>query len=197
MNERFTSAPQAVEGLQHGRHGCPGDSPLGSFPRAALPKMLIPVSLHAHASEPGTRAPDGLADSSSPAQGSPAVRPRVLVIDDSALVREAAKLALEASGACEVLVAEGGEQGIELAQSERPDAILLDVVMPGLDGITVAERLRTLPATSSSAIVFLTAKDCQEDRARYEGVSATGLIAKPFEIERLADELASLLGWAQ
>jgi two-component system, OmpR family, alkaline phosphatase synthesis response regulator PhoP len=121
----------------------------------------------------------------------------VLVIDDSALVREAARVALETIGGFEVSVAESGEQGIELAQSERPDAILLDVVMPGLDGIAVAERLTTLPATSSSPVVFLTAGDRPEDRERYESVAVSGVIAKPFEIEQLAHELASLLGWPQ
>jgi CheY-like chemotaxis protein len=150
------------------------------------------VSLSAQAPQSGTQVPEAYADGSR-AEHRP--RPRVVVIDDSALVREAARLALEASGRCEVLVAEGGEQGIELAQRERPDAILLDVVMPDLDGVTVAERLRMLPATSSSAIVFLTARDCPGDRARYEDVAAAGVIAKPFEVELLADELASLLGW--
>jgi CheY-like chemotaxis protein len=121
----------------------------------------------------------------------------VLVIDDSALVREAARVALETIGGFDVSVAESGEQGIELAEAERPDAILLDVVMPGLDGIAVAERLSALPATSSSAVVFLTGGDRPEDRQRCESVAASGVIAKPFEIERLAGELASLLGWAQ
>jgi CheY-like chemotaxis protein len=122
---------------------------------------------------------------------------RVLVIDDSALVREAARVALETIAGWEVLVAELGEEGIELAQTERPDAILLDVVMPGLDGIAVAQRLGALPAPSSSPVVFLTAGDRPEDRARCESVAPAGVIPKPFEIEGLADELASLLGWAR
>jgi two-component system, OmpR family, alkaline phosphatase synthesis response regulator PhoP len=119
----------------------------------------------------------------------------VLVIDDSALVREAARVALETIGGFCVTTAESGEQGIELAQAERPDAILLDVVMPGLDGIAVAQQLTALPATSSSPVVFLTGGDRPEDRERCESVGPAGVIAKPFQTEQLASELASLLGW--
>jgi two-component system, OmpR family, alkaline phosphatase synthesis response regulator PhoP len=152
------------------------------------------VSLPAHAPQSGTQLPDDLA-SSRPAAHVRGSRPHVLVIDDSALVREAARVALEAIGGFHVTTAESGEQGIELAQAERPDAILLDVVMPDLDGFAVAERLTALPATSSSPVVFLTGGDRPEDRERYERVAVAGVIAKPFEIDRLASDLASLLGW--
>jgi CheY-like chemotaxis protein len=116
----------------------------------------------------------------------------VLVIDDSALVREAAKVAL---AGWQVLVAESGEDGLDVAARERPDAILLDLIMPGIDGIAVAERLRELPATSATPVVFLTGESGPADRERYERVAAVGVIAKPFEIEALAAELAALLGW--
>src|SRR2546426_6840178 len=112
-------------------------------------------------------------DTSLPPQGANSSKPRVLVIDDSALIREAARIALETIAGWDVLVAESGEAGIALAEAERPDAILLDVVMPGMDGIAVAERLRARPATSSSHVVFLTAQDGPQDRACFEqlGVS--------------------------
>jgi two-component system, OmpR family, alkaline phosphatase synthesis response regulator PhoP len=153
------------------------------------------VSLPASAPQPGTHQPESSSEVSPSEPRSAGFRPHVLVIDDSALVREAAKVALEAVAGWGVTVAELGEQGIALAESERPDAILLDVVMPEMDGIAVAERLNSLPATSSSPVVFLTAGDRPEDRERIESVAPAGVIAKPFEIERLADELASLLGW--
>jgi two-component system, OmpR family, alkaline phosphatase synthesis response regulator PhoP len=134
-------------------------------------------------------------DTSPPAPPPPPLRPRVLVIDDSALIREAARVALEAFGGCEVLVAESGAEGIALAEAERPDAILLDVVMPDMDGIAVAERLGARPATSSCQVIFLTAQDRPEERERFEQLPVVGVIAKPFEIETLADELAMILGW--
>jgi two-component system, OmpR family, alkaline phosphatase synthesis response regulator PhoP len=122
---------------------------------------------------------------------------RVLVIDDSALIREAAKIALETVGGLDVLVAGSGEEGIPIAETERPDAILLDVEMPGMDGLAVAERLQSLPATSSSPVVLLTARDSPEDREHFRHVPVVGVIAKPFDIHALADELAELLGWTR
>jgi CheY-like chemotaxis protein len=119
----------------------------------------------------------------------------VLVIDDSALIREAAKVALATIGGWSVLTAASGEEGIAVAEAEHPDAILLDVVMPGLDGIAVAERLHTGPATSSIPVALLTAKDNPEDRESFRRIPVVGVIAKPFDIAGLAGELAALLGW--
>ncbi|HEY2201415.1 MAG TPA: response regulator [Solirubrobacteraceae bacterium] len=120
---------------------------------------------------------------------------RVLVIDDSVLVREAAKIALGATGGWEVLTATCGEEGIALAASEHPDAILLDVVMPGIDGITVAKHLQRMPSTSSLPVVLLTATGQPEDREGYSELGLAGVIAKPFDVAGLANQLATLLGW--
>jgi CheY-like chemotaxis protein len=121
----------------------------------------------------------------------------VLVIDDSALIREAAKIALDTLGGWRVLTAASGEEGIALAGSERLDAVLLDVVMPGMDGVAVAERLRAMPATQALPIVLLTAQDRREDREPFRHVPLAGVIAKPFDVTSLAQRLATLLGWAQ
>jgi CheY-like chemotaxis protein len=121
---------------------------------------------------------------------------RVLVIDDSALVREAAKIALGTIGQWDVITAVSGEQGIALAASEQPDAILLDVVMPGMDGIAVAERLQDIPATCSIPVVLLTGKDRPEDHERFAALGLAGVLAKPFDVGALGNELAMLLGWA-
>jgi CheY-like chemotaxis protein len=136
-----------------------------------------------------------------PADTSPtetlAARPsrNVLVIDDSALIREAAKLALSMIGGWRIVTAASGEEGIERAVSERFDAILLDVVMPGIDGITVAKRLRAIPATGSLPIVLLTAQNELENGERYRCAPVSGVIAKPFDISNLPLEVAELLGW--
>jgi two-component system, OmpR family, alkaline phosphatase synthesis response regulator PhoP len=120
----------------------------------------------------------------------------VLVIDDSELIRHAAELALGVFGGLRVLTADSGERGIQLARSARPDAILLDVVMPGLDGFEVAERLLATEAGAVPPIVFLTASDSMQDRERLGGAAVAGLIAKPFDVGALAEELCALLGWS-
>jgi two-component system alkaline phosphatase synthesis response regulator PhoP len=136
-----------------------------------------------------------------PAETSPAETPgvapsrNILVIDDSALIREAAKIALGTIGGWQISAAVAGEEGIERAVSGQFDAILLDVVMPGMDGIAVAERLHAIPATSSLPIILLTAYDRLDDSERFRNVPVVGVIAKPFNISDLAREVATLLGW--
>jgi CheY-like chemotaxis protein len=120
---------------------------------------------------------------------------KILVIDDSVLIREAAKIALGTIGGWQITTASCGEEGIERALSEHPDAILLDVVMEGIDGIAVAERLHGIPATSSLPIVLLTAHDRLDDSERFQRIQVAGIIAKPFDISGLSREVATLLGW--
>jgi CheY-like chemotaxis protein len=129
----------------------------------------------------------------------------ILVIDDSALIREAAKIALGTIGGWHTVTASRGEEGIELAASERFDAILLDVEMPGMDGIAVAERLQGTPTASTPTastppivtppIVLLTAHAHIEDSARLRGVSIAGVIVKPFDVSDLSRQVATLLRW--
>ena len=90
---------------------------------------------------------------------------RVLVIDDEAPIRLLCRVNLEAEG-MEVLEASDGPTGLEKARNDEPDVILLDVMMPGLDGWQVAEELLDSDVTSSIPIVFLTARAEVRDRAR-------------------------------
>jgi CheY-like chemotaxis protein len=149
------------------------------------------MSSRVHASTPGTTAPQRAAPRSEP---SASARRRILVIDDSLLVREAARVAFNTAD-FDVVLAESGEQGLALTETEQFDAILLDVVMPGLDGLAVAELLRASPRTSASPVVLLTASDSGDDEERLEQLAIAGVIAKPFDVEDLAWELATLLGW--
>ena len=114
---------------------------------------------------------------------------KTLIIDDEAPIRLLCKVNLEAEG-IEVLEAGDGVTGLEVARSERPDAILLDVMMPGLDGWNVAEQLLADESTSAIPIIFLTARADLRDRVR--GMDAGGLdyITKPFN----PLELASIVG---
>jgi DNA-binding response OmpR family regulator len=110
---------------------------------------------------------------------------KTLVIDDEAPIRLLCRVNLEAEG-IEVVEAAEGQTGIELAKQERPDAILLDVMMPGLDGWAVAENLLSNEATRAIPIIFLTARADLRDRVR--GLDAGGLdyVTKPFNPVDLA-----------
>jgi DNA-binding response OmpR family regulator len=110
---------------------------------------------------------------------------KTLVIDDEAPIRLLCRVNLEAEGV-EVLEAADGATGLELAKREKPDAILLDVMMPGLDGWSVAERLLSDEETAAIPIIFLTARADLRDRVR--GMDAGGLdyVTKPFNPVELA-----------
>jgi DNA-binding response OmpR family regulator len=110
---------------------------------------------------------------------------KTLVIDDEAPIRLLCRVNLEAEGV-EVLEAADGATGLELAKREKPDAILLDVMMPGLDGWNVAERLLAAEETHAIPIIFLTARADLRDRVR--GMDAGGLdyVTKPFNPVELA-----------
>jgi DNA-binding response OmpR family regulator len=110
---------------------------------------------------------------------------KTLIVDDEAPIRLLCKVNLEAEG-IEVLEAGDGVTGLEVARREKPDAILLDVMMPGLDGWNVAEQLLADEATSAIPIIFLTARADLRDRVR--GMDAGGLdyVTKPFNPLELA-----------
>ncbi len=121
---------------------------------------------------------------------------RILVIDDEEDIREVAKASLEIVGGWEVLTAPSGSDGIATAESERPDAILLDVMMPDMDGPTTYQRLRGDSTTRDIPVIFLTAKVQSADRRHLSGLGAASMIAKPFDPLGLAGEVARVLGWA-
>ncbi len=107
------------------------------------------------------------------------------MIDDEAPIRLLCRVNLEAEG-IEVLEAPDGRTGLELARSRKPDAILLDVMMPGLDGWEVAEELLGHEGTRSIPIVFLTARADVRDRARGIDLGGLDYVTKPFNPVDLA-----------
>jgi CheY-like chemotaxis protein len=121
---------------------------------------------------------------------------RVLVVDDEQDTREVARLSLERLGGHEVLTAASGDEALAIAERDQPDAILLDVMMPGQDGPATLAALRGLPATAGIPVVFLTAKARQSDREALTALGAAAVITKPFDPMGLAAELGALLGWA-
>jgi DNA-binding response OmpR family regulator len=117
---------------------------------------------------------------------------RVLVIDDEAPIRLLCRVNLEAEG-MEVLEASDGPTGLEKARNDEPDVILLDVMMPGLDGWQVAEELLDSERTNSIPIVFLTARAEVRDRARGLDLGGIDYVTKPFNPVELAPLVLDLI----
>lgn len=121
---------------------------------------------------------------------------RILVVDDDDLLLEVAQMSLEVVGGWAVVTASRAQDGIVRARAEHPDAIVLDVMMAGMDGPTAAKALRADPATADIPIVLLTAKVQTADRDAFAGLPVAGVLAKPFDPMRLPADLAALLGWS-
>ena len=122
---------------------------------------------------------------------------RVLVVDDDPLLREVAQAALQLVGGWQVSTAQSGPQAQLQALAEHPDAILLDVMMPGVDGPSTVAALRADPATQDIPVIFLTAKMPSEDLEEWRSLRLAGVIPKPFDPMTLAGDMAALLGWAE
>ncbi|MDJ0687057.1 MAG: response regulator [Xenococcaceae cyanobacterium MO_188.B32] len=120
---------------------------------------------------------------------------RILVIDDDEDIQDVARVALEVVGGWEVITASSGSEGIHLAAIEQPDAILLDVMMPDLDGIATLEQLKANPATKAIPVILLTAKVQSSDRDRFAHIDIIAIITKPFKTMLLANQVTEILGW--
>lgn len=119
---------------------------------------------------------------------------KILIIDDEEDIREVATLTLETMAGFEVITASDGISGVSKAEQEQPDVILLDVMMPGVDGMVTFERLRQNDSTREIPVVFMTAKVQAADRKRLSDLGARGIISKPFDPMTLADEVIALVG---
>ncbi|MEA2156999.1 MAG: hypothetical protein QOE11_3139 [Solirubrobacteraceae bacterium] len=120
---------------------------------------------------------------------------RILVVDDDDSIREVAQMSLEMVGGHEVITAGSGADGILYARDRRPDAILLDVMMPEMDGPATFGRLQADAATRDIPVILLTAKLQPADRARFAGLGVRAVLSKPFDPMMLSDEVAEILGW--
>jgi CheY-like chemotaxis protein len=116
-----------------------------------------------------------------------------LVVDDDEDIREVARLSLELVGGWVVSVADCGSEAISQALALTPDVILLDVMMPGLDGVATLRALSEDPRTCAIPVIFLTAKAQVGERRRLEEAGARGLIAKPFDPLTLAHDVETIL----
>ena len=120
---------------------------------------------------------------------------KVLVIDDEDGVREVIQICLEAVAGWQVLTAASGKGGLEIAQREKPDAILLDVMMPGMDGATTFEKLQANPQTQHIPTILLTAKAKISEQKQLRDLGVAGVIVKPFEAQNLVAQVEKILSW--
>ena len=120
---------------------------------------------------------------------------RILMIDDEKDIQTVARIGLTMASGWEVLCANSGQDGITQAKAYRPDVILLDVMMPDMDGTDTARTLKADQATQAIPIIFLTAKAQAVDRRHLYSLGAQGVIHKPFDPTTLASQIAGFLGW--
>ena len=117
---------------------------------------------------------------------------KILVIDDDESVNELVKINLELAG-YEVFSATDGIKGFAMAKQEKPDLIVLDVMMPDVDGYTVAKRIRENDEIKDTPIIMLTALGMLQDKAKGFDIGVDDYLVKPFEIEELKMRVRALL----
>ena len=121
---------------------------------------------------------------------------RILIIDDEDDIREVVQVSLEMVANWQVLTACSGNEGLAQARAAQPDAILLDVMMPDMDGPATLQKLRAEAATQHIPVLLLTAKVQPADRRGFADLGVQGVITKPFNPLKLAETVAQALGWS-
>ena len=117
---------------------------------------------------------------------------RILYVEDEADIRAVAQLALESIGGFTVKTCSSGEEALREAEAFAPDLILLDVMMPGMDGPSTLKALRDLPALSEVPVTFMTAKVQPAEIKYFKSLGAREVIAKPFDPMTLVDQLRAI-----
>jgi DNA-binding response OmpR family regulator len=116
----------------------------------------------------------------------------VLYVDDDADIREIVQMSLSLDGELAVHLSDSGERALVKMRSERPDLVMLDVMMPGLDGPSILARMRADEELKHIPVIFMTAKASSSEVARFRGMSAIGVIAKPFDPMSLGGQVKAL-----
>lgn len=118
---------------------------------------------------------------------------KVLLVEDDPDIQKVVRMSLKMRGVQQVVVAEDGEQCLAVVKQAHPDVILLDVMMPRLDGFQTCRRLKEDPETASVPVIFLTAKAQQFEKKRGMEQGALGYLTKPFDPMTLHDQIVGLL----
>ena len=119
----------------------------------------------------------------------------ILLIDDEVDIHKIAQVGLMLEAGWELLTAQSSDEGLAIAVSEHPDVVLLDVMMPGRDGVATLKWLQDSPDTHDIPVIFLTAKAQSADKRRLYALGAQGVITKPFDPMTLASQISGFLGW--
>jgi len=117
---------------------------------------------------------------------------RILCVEDEPDIQVITRLALESVGGFELTVCGSGDEALECAIAFQPDLILLDVMMPGMDGPTTLKALRNLPGMDTVPVIFMTAKTQHQEIETYLTKGALGVITKPFDPMQLAQQIRSI-----
>lgn len=119
----------------------------------------------------------------------------ILLIDDEEAIQEVVQVGIGIEAGWQVAIASSGQIGIDLAQNQQPDLILLDVMMPEMDGIATLSRLKSNDKTQKIPVIFLTAKAQAEEKNQFQQLGVVDVITKPFNSMTLASQIAKILGW--
>jgi two-component system, OmpR family, alkaline phosphatase synthesis response regulator PhoP len=120
---------------------------------------------------------------------------RVLIVDDEETIQTVVQFGIRMAAGWDVLAASSGPKGIQTAQTEQPDVILLDVMMPEMDGIDTFRALQAHPETQQIPVIFLTAKAQTAEKRQFTELGVSGVITKPFNSLDLPDQIARILHW--
>lgn len=120
---------------------------------------------------------------------------RILIIDDEESIQTVVQFGIRLAAGWDVLTASSGPQGIDTAQAEQPDVILLDVMMPDMDGIATFKALQAQAETEQIPVIFLTAKAQTSEKRQYNDLGISGVITKPFNSLDLPEQIAKILHW--
>ncbi|MCL1491995.1 MAG: response regulator [Pseudanabaena sp. Salubria-1] len=120
---------------------------------------------------------------------------RILIVDDEESIQTVVQFGIQMVTDWDVLIASSGPQGIKTACDESPDAILLDVMMPDMDGIATFKALQADPQTAQIPVIFLTAKAQTSERRQFNDLGVSGVITKPFNSLDLPDQIVKMLDW--
>jgi two-component system, OmpR family, alkaline phosphatase synthesis response regulator PhoP len=120
---------------------------------------------------------------------------RLLIIDDDEAIQLIVKFGIDIAAGWEVIAASAGNLGIEIAKRELPDAILLDVMMPGIDGVTTCRALQTDRITANIPVILMTASIQTAQSSRFHDLGISGIITKPFNSLDLPAQISKILHW--
>ncbi|MEM7771372.1 MAG: response regulator [Cyanobacteria bacterium P01_E01_bin.6] len=121
---------------------------------------------------------------------------RLLIVDDEESIQKVVSLSLKMEANWNTITASSGQEGIRQAEIHQPDAILLDVMMPEIDGIATFEALHRNPKTKPIPVILLTAKTQTSEKRLFQKLGVAGVITKPFNPLTLASQIVELLNWS-